>query len=452
QTRLKIAHDEELSFAKAEARLKARIMAERMAEHSANLERQVERLAKAEAAVLNILEDARRLEGELKEERDRARAIISAIAEGLLVIDKDFNVTLANPVALSLLGVSDEHDILGHDVRRALSVFNGEQPVAPEKILIFGAMEEKGMVQIGLKDNIYIQNTLGRKFPVSVISAPLYSGGAFSAVVVFQDITEQKEFDEAKSSFVAIASHQLRTPLVSIRWFSEMLQSGDAGKLGDEQQDFVNRIYKGVIRLIGLINTLLVMAKTESGTGSAETVMVDVRALTDDILKELDPQLKQKGLVVALKAAAESVPNVVADPLMLRQVISNLIANSIRYTNEQGRIDIEIGASAEGDFVVYSVKDDGIGIPPADKYKIFQRFFRSANAKQKIGEGSGLGLSLVKALVDAWGGRVWFESPIAFRAGEPPKGSAFYFMIPIKATGKVPPPVPIPVAPANGQK
>jgi PAS domain S-box-containing protein len=438
QARLKIAHNEEISFAKAEAKLRARIMAERMTERNLNLERQVERLGKAEAAVLNILDDARRLETELKDERDRARAIISAIAEGLLVIDKDFNVTLANPVALSLLGFHDEQDMLGHDIRRTLSVFNGEQPVAPEKILIFGAMEEKGMVQIGIKDNIYIQNTLGRKFPVSVISTPLYSGGAFSAVVVFQDITEQKEFDEAKSSFVAIASHQLRTPLVSIRWFSEMLQSGDAGVLADEQRDFVNRIYKGVIRLIGLINTLLVMAKTESGAGGAETVMVDVRTLTDDILKELDPQLKQKGLVVALKAAAENVPKVAADPLMLRQVISNLIANSIRYTNEQGRIDIEIGASAEGDFVVYSVKDDGIGIPPVDKYKIFQRFFRSANAKQKIGEGSGLGLSLVKALVDAWGGRVWFESPITFREGESPKGTAFHFMIPVKA--KVAPP------------
>lgn len=442
QIRLQIANKEALTLERSQSRLKERILTARLSERNANLERQVERLGKAEAAVLNILEDARHLEAALKSERDRARAIISAIAEGLLVIDKDFNVTLANPVALDLLGFHDEQDIVGRDIRRALSVFNGAQPVAPEKILVFGALEGKGMVNIGIKDNIYIQNILGRKFPVSVISTPLYTDNSFSAVVVFQDITEQKEFDEAKSSFVSIASHQLRTPLVSIRWFAEMLQSGDAGVLAPEQQDFINRIYKGVIRLIGLINTLLVMAKTESGAESAEATIVNIRALTDDILKELDPQLKQKAIAVSVETLTESVPNVSADPLMVRQVIVNLIANSIRYTNERGRMDIEMGASEDGEFVVYSVKDDGIGIPPEDKYKIFQRFFRSANAKKKIGEGSGLGLSLVKALVDSWGGRVWFESPITFREGEPPKGTAFHFMIPVRAHSKslTPPP------------
>jgi PAS domain S-box-containing protein len=426
-----VDYDERVIAERIKNRVRERIFNEQLLEKNALLDKKITNLNKAELAILNILEDTKHLEGQLRAERDRMKAIVTAISEGLLVVDGDGFVRMVNPITLKMFGARDAEEVIGKKYVDFIQLYKGNFAIPTGERPIIQTLKDWKSRKIGLADDIYFQNMAGRKFPVSIAISPIVIDDKVFALAVLQDITEQKEFDEAKSNFVSIASHQLRTPLVSIRWFSEMLQAGDAGALASEQQDFVNRIYKGVIRLINLINTLLVMAKAESGSEIVQVAPLDIVVLTSDILRELDPQFKQKELTVTVAELAKNIPQVESDTILMRQVISNLVANAIRYTLMKGKINIEIGVSPDGDNVVYSVRDDGIGIPLAESHNIFHRFFRADNAKKMIGEGSGLGLTLVKSLVESWGGKVWFESPLY--PGDPEKkGTNFYFTVPIK--------------------
>jgi len=245
-----------------------------------------------------------------------------------------------------------------------------------------------------------------------------------NAVIIVRDANKDRELDKAKSGFISTASHQLRTPLTTIRWYSEMLLSGSYGALSEAQHDLVNEIHDGVNRLYQTINLLLGISRIESGKIGNDRVPIDLTAITTEVVKELSPSMVEKKLVY-FSFSAQTYPIVVIlDPVSLRQVILNLFANSIRYTNSNGTIEGRWLVDNEKNEVIYSVRDNGIGIPKAARGKIFSKFFRADNAISKIPDGTGLGLAFVKDIVTSWGGKVWFES-------EEGKGTTFFFTIPM---------------------
>ncbi|MBI4993354.1 PAS domain S-box protein [Candidatus Wolfebacteria bacterium] len=388
---------------------------------SKKLAKQNEQLNQTELAVLNILEDSRELEEAIRDERDKARAIISSMGEGLLVIDKNYKIVLLNNICEKNLGIF-EKDILGKDIRDVIKIDNGKNHT--HELDIFKNIFKLGeIMEVKLENDVYYHVVFSdKKFPVAMVAAPLKHGEEISGIVIiFRDITREKRFDEARSSFISVASHQIRTPLTAVRWYTEMLKGGDAGPLTDEQKNFIEQIYGATLRLHDTLNTILSLSKIESGETKINFVKINIIQVVKGIIKEFEPLINEKKLKLKFENDAGESLEIETDQSMFNQIFTNLLSNSIRYTSEGGSIEIKI--SGKNNEALFSVKDNGIGIPEDQKGKIFEKFFRAENAVMKVADGSGLGLTLAKNLTELLKGKIWFES-------QEGKGTAFYFSLP----------------------
>ena len=232
--------EEQLVFSRAKNEVVNRILRKRAEEKSGEIEKKIKYLSDTETAMLNILEDARELEDRLKSERERFEAIISTMGEGLLVLNRDYQIVLINATAERLLETSAK-DAVGQDAKNIILMFKGKNPLPDEERPVAMTFKTGQPMFTGLEENLYYQNRSGKKFAVAMAATPLREEeGIVGAVVVFRDVTEEKKLDESRTSFISIASHQLRTPLTSIRWFVEMLMAGDAGPLSKDQKHFVS--------------------------------------------------------------------------------------------------------------------------------------------------------------------------------------------------------------------
>ena len=229
-----------------------------------------------------------------------------------------------------------------------------------------------------------------------------------------------RQLDEAKSEFLSIASHQLRTPLTSIKGLLSMLLEEFWGPLNEEQKKYLTQVYQSGERLLQLIEDLLNISRIEAGRLHFDFQPIDLRALTEDEIKELSPQAEAKGLFLKFDAPGQPLPKVNADSLKIRQVIQNLIDNSIKYTNKGGST---INLKQDGKLIVFSISDTGIGM--ALGQHLFEKFERGAKATSQHTEGMGLGLFLANKIIEAHKGKIWAESE-----GEN-KGSKFSFSLPI---------------------
>jgi signal transduction histidine kinase len=226
------------------------------------------------------------------------------------------------------------------------------------------------------------------------------------------------DLDERKSEFVSIVAHQLRTPLSGIKWTLNMLINGEFGALQTEQKAFLMKAYENNQRLIALIEDMLSVDRMESGKTKMVLTEIQLLDLFDNVLFEVHSNAEQKGVTIEFAERPKDLPKVMADSEQMRAVIQNLLDNAVRYTPKGGKVILNF--SVEDGFVKIAVKDSGIGIPLADQARIFNRFFRSKNAIKAKPDGSGLGLFIIKGIIERHGGRVWFES----KEGE---GSTFYF-------------------------
>ncbi len=241
-------------------------------------------------------------------------------------------------------------------------------------------------------------------------------------VGIERDISKEKQIDRAKSEFVSLASHQLRTPLSTINWYTEILLAEDAGKLNDEQKDYLKEVYKGNQRMVDLVNALLNVSRIELGTLAVEPEETDLIDLAESVLNEIKPQVsKRKQKIV--KNFGKNIPKIVLDLKLMRIVFQNYISNAIKYTPEKGQIELTM--KKQKNKVLISVKDNGIGIPKRQQEKIFQKLFRADNVRERETDGTGLGLYIVKSVVEQFGGKVWFESVEN-------KGTTFYATIPLE--------------------
>lgn len=236
-----------------------------------------------------------------------------------------------------------------------------------------------------------------------------------------RDITLERAIDRMKTEFISLASHQLRTPLSSMKWSLEILLGGDLGKLNKKQRDATSSLDQSNERMIDLVNGLLNISRLESGRIIIEPVSTNLVKLVNDVSQELIEKFKQKKQKLTI-AGNNNLPLVMLDPKLIRQVIINLLSNANKYTKKKGRVDVKI-SNKDQDMVV-QVSDNGYGIPEEEKSRIFERFFRASNIQKVDANGTGLGLYLAKAIVLASGGKIWFESTVGI-------GSTFWFTVPI---------------------
>lgn len=237
---------------------------------------------------------------------------------------------------------------------------------------------------------------------------------------VFSDMSSQKELEKARLEFVSLTSHQLRTPSSGIKAFLELILGGDAGPLTDTQADYLNEIYQSNERMIELVEALLNVSKIESGRLVLEPRPVDLIKLCEEVIKEVMPFMGERKQKFEFIKPSE-LPLISADAKLIFQVISNLLTNASKYNLDGGSIVLQI--SKEANEILFRVSDTGWGIPKHQHDKVFTKFFRGDNVVMHQTVGSGLGLYIVKQIVEMSGGRVWFES-------EENKGTTFYFTLP----------------------
>lgn len=284
------------------------------------------------------------------------------------------------------------------------------------------------------------QRKNGEKYIAKAGIAPILNekGEVEFFVGIERDITKEKQVDTAKTEFVSLASHQLRTPLSTINWYLEMLLDGDAGKINKEQEKYLKEIHIGNQRMVELVNALLNVSRLELGTFVVEPEQVDVKEVSKSVIEELKPKIKEKKQAVK-ESYSRALPKIKADPKLMRIILQNLLSNAVKYSPEKGKVEIEIkkvgvgksvdGRKAKKDSIFIKVSDNGYGIPKTQHNKVFSKLFRADNIKEKESEGTGLGLYIVKEIVEHSGGEIWFKS-------DKDKGTTFYLTLPTKGMKK----------------
>jgi|GEM_PF-7043560 len=253
---------------------------------------------------------------------------------------------------------------------------------------------------------------------------------------VLEDLEEEKKkaavVDKAKTEFVSLASHQLRTPLSTVKWYADMLIAEDVGGLNTKQKEYLGKIYSGNQRMVNLVNDLLNVSRIDLGTLVTEPKITDIVALISGVLDELEPEVQRKKMRLSTNFE-KNLKDIHIDPKLMRMAIQNLISNAVHYTDEGGSIDVSVShvdvnnyrsTSLDGSLMV-EVADSGYGIPRSQYDKIFTKLFRADNVRERNTEGTGLGLYIAKSIVDACGGKIWFES-------EEGKGSRFFVTLPVR--------------------
>ncbi len=224
---------------------------------------------------------------------------------------------------------------------------------------------------------------------------------------VAQDVSKHRELNQAKTDFVTIASHQLRTPLSIIKWYVDYLVMGDAGPLNEEQEKYLKEVYKSNERLIELVNALLDVSRIDVGTFCIDPEPTDIIERAEAALKPFAAEIEAKKINMIKEY--DDFPPLSLDPRLTKMIFANIISNAVKYTPENGTIKIVIKKTEHDIFI--KVSDSGIGIPREEQPKMFTKLFRGGNAKKLESVGTGLGLYIVKAIIEKSGGKIWFHSP-----------------------------------------
>ncbi|MEK7610228.1 MAG: ATP-binding protein [Patescibacteria group bacterium] len=346
-------------------------------------------------------------EGKVDNQQSQLNAILSSMAEGLVAVDRDLKIIMMNQATGVMLRVAPP-EAVGQDVFKIFSFYKDDQPLPPEAVPLRQAIEDKNIVTISLLDNISLKTRQGRMFPAAMVLAPLLKDGEVSGgIILLRDITKEKEVDQAKTEFVSLASHQLRTPLSAINWYSEMLLDEDVGGLNDKQKEYLASLHEANRRMIDLVNSLLNVSRIDLGTFAVEPEPTDLRVVAESVLEELQPKILEKKIRIE-KNYDVSLSTIMADPKLIRIVFQNLLSNAVKYTPTDGAVTVSI--TRREPVALIAVSDTGYGIPAADKTKIFTKLFRADNIRDKEAEGTGLGLYIVKSIIENFGGRIWFDS------------------------------------------
>lgn len=227
-----------------------------------------------------------------------------------------------------------------------------------------------------------------------------------------------QRLDRAKDEFVSMASHQLRTPLTSVKGYISMVLEGDVGKISPTQKKLLSEAFSSSERMVHLINDFLNVSRLQTGRFLIEKTPVDLNEVVRQELRSLETSAKLRGLSIVYSPPRNSIPMLLLDDSKIRQVIMNYVDNSIFYSPEKTKIHVAL--KLQGDRIIFTVKDSGMGVPRAERSQLFTKFYRASNARKQRPDGTGVGLFLAKKVIDAHKGKIIFESTEG-------KGSTFGF-------------------------
>jgi PAS domain S-box-containing protein len=342
-------------------------------------------------------------------EKTKTEAVIYSIADGIVMTDFSGRIMLMNRRAREMLQVSGE-DVLDKN----LMDYIGDQRIAQSLREIMREKEKTVVKEIDLSQGPYKKFV---KTGTNIVKTE--KGKNLGLVTVLHDITLEKEIERMKEDFIHSITHDLRSPMTSIRGFVEVLLDGSAGEINEEQRDFLKIIDASSQKLLGMINNILDVAKLETGKMKLTLGDFDSKETVERVVRIMEPQAVKSGVKLYIQGF-DSLPKIKADSDLMERVIMNLVSNAIKFTPSEGRVDI-IGEDLP-DRIQITVADTGRGIPEDYLDRIFDKFQQvgMGNGEKR---GSGLGLTIAKYGIEAHLGKIWVESEMG-------KGSRFSFWLP----------------------
>ncbi len=383
------------------------------------LDKKIEQQENSEKSLLRAFSDIQTAHRDVEEEKNKTEAIINNFIDPIIVLDDAKRISLFNPAARRIFGMTDKDLGKKVDDKDDYSIENFKEligKVFTVKKLKYTESDQGMIEEVEFKqgeENIYYK----------VVTADVRSsqGDYLGIMKIFYDVTREKMIDKLKSEFISIAAHQLRTPLSAIKWVIKMVLDEDVGKLNAEQLDLLSKGYKSNERIIRLVNDLLNVSRIEEGRFGYVFEKQDIMTIINPVVEGVESLIDKNHVKFKINKPAK-LPLVIFDKDKLTLVIQNLLDNAVKYTPEYGKIEINI--TETGKFLRIAVKDNGVGIPEKDKAKLFSKFFRATNVIRMQTEGSGLGLFIVKNIVEKHGGTIAIDSKEGV-------GTEFSFKLPI---------------------
>lgn len=369
--------------------------------------------------IVTDITNLKEAESNLRNSEEKLRIIVDEIGDGVMVTDKKCNVVIFNKEASVISGYKKE-EIIGKcysDILKFISESSGKEI---KEFLRRSLREGK---EVAMKNHTMLLKKDGAKISIASSISILrdLNNEIIGSVLVFRDISREREIDRMKSEFVSVASHQLKTPLSGIKWFTELLIREKVGQLNEKQADFVNQIRVSNERLISLVTDLLNVSHIETNHNfEIKKHLVSIHRVIEKAISGHIEIARKKNIKISHQDGKIEKLKINIDDDKIRQVFSNLLVNAVKYSKPNSAVTIDVEERVKD--VIFSVHDDGIGIDQKDFPKVFTKFFRGENAIKNETDGTGLGLYIAKAIVEAHGGSIWFDSELG-------KGSTFYFLL-----------------------
>jgi PAS domain S-box-containing protein len=350
----------------------------------------------------------------LEAEKVRLNSILENMGDGLIAVDTEDRLLLMNKAAEQFFE-KDRNTLLGKNFLKEVSMEDKEgHEILGQHHPVVQAMEHRRHV---------LKTVFILKRPYRILASPLMlNRKLFGAVAILQDISREQAIDKAKSEFVSLASHQLRTPLTSIRWLLEevLRKKGHPDK---GREEYLENALQSTQRMIRLVNDLLNLSRMEAGAIDVEPQETNLADLVAQVVSDARVPIAQHRQTVLIHKPKGGIP-LRADPVLIRQVVTNLLSNALRYSDPDKTITITL--EKKGGKAWFIIQDQGIGIPKDQQHRVYEKFFRTEEASKRSTSGSGLGMYLVKKIMDAIHGVISFTSA-------PGKGTTFRVGIPLRS-------------------
>lgn len=365
------------------------------------------------------------------EEKVKADAILANIDEGVVTTDNEGKVMTINKPALAMLGWTKKEMIGKSFISLVPSIDKRGDPIKPKDRILSKVLEEPEL-SIASSNSLF-QRRDGSTFPVAVLTrSMLVDGRVVGAIGTFRDITKESEIDHAKSEFVTLASHQLRTPISAISWATELLLHGDAGELTDNQRESIEQIYASNQRSADTVEAMLIVSTIEMGSRlPVRPEAVQLKPFIHVLLRAKMKQLLGTKKIDVREQYASDVPALQLDIGLAKTIIQNVLSNAIKYTPSGGKVTVDVSLNdkkltpgSEGSVQII-VTDTGYGIPESEKDRIYEKMFRGSNIRTKDTDGIGLGLYIVRHILEQVGGEMSFVS-------QQNTGSTFTIYLPLE--------------------
>ena len=342
-------------------------------------------------------------------------AILSSIGEGLIVADSKETIILVNRAAADMLKWKAQ-EMVGKQWFDVLKPIDRDGNVLPaEKRPLHLARVSGKKVFAGKYEFLRKDETT---LPVVITATPVsLEDESMGAIIVFRDTTHERQVEQMRAEMISLTGHQLKAPLVAIRGFVELMQEEEYS--AEKKKEFLNDVASAAEGMQELVEDLLNISRIEQGSIDFMLEPVQLEAIVGEVVEDAASIAEKRSVRVEFDTPPKPLPKVSADPKYLNEALKNIISNAIKYTKDI----VLVACEKQDNTILFSCRDNGLGIPKDEQYRIFHKFYRASNVTETEVEGTGLGLSITKAIVEKLGGKVWFNS-------EEGKGTTFYVSLP----------------------